>query len=196
METYLAHMLEVFVTLLIIVDPFLSLAVFISLTKKMKSSERAAQALLACGVALGLLIVFLFVGAPLLKVLGIDMASFKVAGGVILLLMGIQSVLGIEFGKQGDYKVAAVVIGTPLMSGPGALTSIIIYAEKFGYTIPLIASIVVIAITWVMLAFSDRISRWLGDRMLEVLSRVLGLILAALSVGFIRDGVVEMIHAF
>ncbi len=186
-----------FVPLFIILDPFLGLAVFISLTKGMAAKEKAKQAMLAAGVALGLLVIFLFGGKYLLDALGINLSSLRVAGGIILLILGVQAVLGIEFAKKSEKrKVAAVIIGTPLLCGPGAMTSIIVLSDKYGYLPALIAAIVAIAITWVMLFYSEKITKVLGDRIIEVISRILGLILAALAVGMIQEGVIDMIRVF
>lgn len=196
-DPFISAAIKSFVALFIIIDPFLSLAVFIALTKGMDKKEISRQAFIAVLVAFGLLLIFLFSGLLLLNLLGISFASFKVAGGVILIIMGIQTLLGIEFTKkEHNQKVAAVVIGTPLLTGPGAMTTIIILSQKYGYWPPVIASIVVLFITWLMLLFSEKISRFFGERLIEVLSRVLGLVLAAMAIEFIKDGIIEMIKEF
>jgi multiple antibiotic resistance protein len=194
MQQVLTEILKSFVALFIILDPFLGLAVFIPLTRSMDKKEKAREAAVAVLVALGLLLVFLFSGLILLDLLGISLASFIVAGGVILLILGIDVVLGIEFQKKTrNAKAAAVIIGTPLLCGPGAMTTIIILSENYGYVAPVIASILALAITWLMLYFSDKIGAIMGERLIEVLSRVLGLVIAALATEFIKNGVVEMI---
>ena len=186
--------LSSFIPLFIILDPFLGLVVFIHLTKGMDRKEKAKQALTAVSVALGLLIVFLFSGIYILEVLGIEFSSFRVAGGVILLILGIQAVLGIEFSKKKHSdKVAAVIIGTPLLCGPGVLTTVIILSQQYGFLPPLIASFVALFITWVMLFFSEKISEAIGEQFVEIMSRILGLILAALAAEFIKDGIIGMI---
>ncbi|MBI4453681.1 MarC family protein [Candidatus Woesearchaeota archaeon] len=184
--------------LLIILDPFLCVVVFISLTKGMNKTEKAKQAFIAVSVAFGLLIFFLFLGLWLLDLMGISFPSFIVAGGVILLILGVQSVLGIEFSKKDNShkKVAAIVIGTPLLSGPGAMTTVIILSQHYGYWPPLIALILSLGITWIMMIWSEKITKLMGARLIEVISRVLGLILAALAIEFVKNGVSEMIKAF
>src|SRR3989339_1292549 len=164
-----------FVALFIILDPFLCLVVFISLTSGMEKKEKAKQALVAVSVAGGLLILFLFTGLFLLNLLGISFPSFVVAGGVILLILGIQAVLGIEFGKSdhSNKKAAAIVIGTPLLSGPGAMTTVVILAKQYGYWPPLISLVLCLILTWIMLYYSEKIAKRMGDRLIQVLSRVL-----------------------
>ncbi len=181
--------------LIIILDPFLGMMVFVSLTREMKKKERASQAFVAVVVAFALLLIFLFAGQLLFGLLSLTISSFIVAGGVILLILGINQVLGMEFHKSNDNaKVAAVVIGTPLLCGPGAISTIIILSQQHGFAVPLVALLMCISITWLMLYFSGKISAIFGERIIEIISRILGLILAAMAVEFIKDGVVEMVR--
>ena len=183
--------------LFIIIDPFLAAAVFISITKDMSKKEKAGEAFLAVFVALGLLLIFLFSGLLVLNLLGISFGSFVVAGGIILFILGVQTLLGIEFSKkEHKSKIMAIIIGTPLLSGPGAMTAVIILSQQYGYWPPVIASILVLLITWAILYFADAISKFFGDRLIEVLSRVLGLVLAAMAIEFIKNGIMEMIKGF
>lgn len=195
---FLIGFIKSFLALFIIIDPFLGMVVFITLTRGASTGEKAKAAFIATAVAGGLLALFLFTGMFLLNIMGISLPSFVVAGGVILLILGVQAVLGIEFAKKEkqDKKAAAVIIGTPLLSGPGAMTTIVILSQQYGYWPPLIALILVMAITWLMLYYSERIAARMGDRLIEVLSRVLGLMLAALAAEFIKDGISDMIRGF
>ncbi|MEN3183441.1 MAG: MarC family protein [Atribacterota bacterium] len=183
-----------FVILIIILDPFLGMVTFLSLTRKMSDRERAEQAFLAVFVAFVLLVIFLFGGQALFSLLGVSFSSFMVAGGVILLLLGIEDILGLQFSKkEADTKVIAVVIGTPLLCGPGAITSIIVLAQRYGYFIPLFALVSALVVTWILLLFAQKVAALLGERIVEVLSRVLGLLLSAIAVEFIKEGVLTMI---
>lgn len=183
-----------FLLLTFILDPFLGAVVFIALTKEMEDRERSSQAFLAISVALILLLIFLFIGKSLFAVLGISFSSFMIAGGVILLLLGIEEILGLEFSKRRtETKVAAIVIGTPLLCGPGAITSVIILSQKYGYLVPFLAVIAASALTWLILYFAHHLSRLLGERIIEVFSRVMGLLLAAIAVEYIKEGILKMI---
>jgi len=183
-----------FLLLTFILDPFLGAMVFIALTKDMEARERSAQAFLAVSVAFVLLVVFLFIGKHLFSLLGISFSSFMVAGGVILLLLGIEEILGLEFSKRGaDTRVAAIVIGTPLLCGPGAITSVIILSQKYGYLIPFLAVLSALALTWLILYFANHLSHLLGEKIIEVLSRVMGLLLAAIAVEYVKEGILQMI---
>jgi len=194
MVGFLIDVLKSFVALFIVLDPFLGLAIFIHLTKSMSTQETAEQASIAMFVAFALLMIFLFSGAIILKLLGITLASFIVAGGLILLILGIQAVLGIEFQKKHKTpKAAAVIIGTPLLCGPGTMTTVIILSDQYGYLIPFIGGVLAMSVTWLMLFYARSIHSALGERVVEVLSRVLGLVLAAMAAEFIRRGVTSMI---
>jgi multiple antibiotic resistance protein len=189
----LFEFIKSFIALFIIIDPFVSMPVFISLTKWQKDKQKNKEAFIAVGVAFVLIIIFLFVGMLLLDIIKISLNSFKIAGGIILLIMGIQSVLGIgesnSHRNKSHKKMVGVVIGTPLLTGPGALTTVVILSQNYGYLIPLIASALVLSITWLMLRFSSTIVKLVGDQILEIMSRVMGLLLASIAVQFIIDGI-------
>ena len=99
-SSFFIALFNCFVTILIIVDPFLSLAVFVSLIKGMSPENVRKQAFVATSVAFGVMIVFLFAGMAMLAVLGVTLSSFQVGGGLVLLLLAVQTVLGIEFGNK------------------------------------------------------------------------------------------------
>lgn len=179
-----------FLALFIILDPFLSLVIFVGMMRKASLKQKRNAAFVATGVAFSLLIVFLLVGDYVLKYLGIDFGSFKIAGGIILLIMGVQQVLGLEFKRSHEaIASAAVVIGTPLLAGPGALSTTLIMQDKYGFWVPFIAIVLVSIITYTLLYFSERLNKLLGRQMIEIASRVLGLLLAAIAVTYVRDGV-------
>jgi multiple antibiotic resistance protein len=194
---FLTAIIECFWKLLIILDPFLGLAMFVSITKGMKAKDKVKQASVATGVALGLLLLFLIIGTYLFDMLGVQISSLRVAGGILLLILGIQAVLGIAFAKKTKNKsAAAVIIGTPMLCGPGAITTTIILASTYGKLPVFIAIIAAIVITFIMLYFADKICGVVGDRGVEIVSRVLGLVLAAVAAEMIKNGVIDMIKNF
>jgi multiple antibiotic resistance protein len=172
---FLEALINCFVTIFIIVDPFLGLAVFLSLTEGMDKKGIRKQAAIASGVALGIMLLFLFAGMAILDALGITLSSLKVGGGFVLLLLAVQTVLGVEFGTKKEQRAAAaVIIGTPLLCGPGAITTSIVLSDKFGLFPVLIAIFATMIITFIMLTQASRIHKFLGSRMTEVISRVMG----------------------
>ena len=187
----ITELAKAFIALFIIIDPFVSMPVFISLTRWQNDKRKNKEAFLAVGVAFVMLTLLLFVGMVLLEIMKISLSSFQIAGGIILLIMGIQSVLGLEFSKTKVKKrMVGVVIGTPLLTGPGALTTVVILSKSYGWLIPLTASALVLFITWLILRFSTQITKFLGAEIVEIMSRVMGLLLAAIAVQFIIEGAV------
>lgn len=190
----LEEFIRSFITLFIIMDPFMSVAFFLGYSKGFDQKQKNKSILIAIAVAAGLLFVFLFSGLYLLNILGISFDGFKIAGGLILLIMGITSVLAINMGsKSENISSGAILIGTPLLSGPGALTTIIILSNDYGLWIPSLAALAVLIISYVMLQFSGYLHKFIGTEIIEIMSKVLGLLLAALAVDFIHAGIVGFI---
>ncbi|MGV8086441.1 MAG: MarC family protein [Candidatus Woesearchaeota archaeon] len=184
------EILKSFITLLIIIDPFVSAVFFISQFKKSTEAERNKAILTALLVAGALLFLFLFTGLFLLDILNISFNGFMIGGGIILLIMGVTTVLGLEFSTHSTkVSSAAILIGTPLLSGPGALTSIIILSKEYGLLIPAIAAALVLITSYFILKFANKIESVLGTEIIEIFSKVLGLLLAALAVDFIYLGI-------
>lgn len=183
-----------FISLFIIVDPFISVAFFLGYSKNLDKKQKNKAINIAIIVAAVLLFLFLISGLFLLKILGITFNSFKVAGGIILLIMGVTTVLSIDVGSVNEnFSSGAILIGTPLLSGPGALTTIIILSKEYGLLIPSLAALAVLIISYFMLKFSDLLQKLLGLEVIEIFSKVLGLLLAAIAVDFIYSGIMGFI---
>jgi len=189
----LDELLKSFITLFVIMDPFGNLPIFISLMRGMKESERIKNIYRAVLVASILLFVFLFFGVYIFKFFNISINSFIIAGGIVLLIVGIQYVLGLRFLKEKSMDIASVPLGTPLLTGPGVITSTIILVNEYGMLITAIAAIATLAATLIILRFSNHIYRLIGEHWSNVLSRVMGLILAAIAVEFIRKGILGVL---
>ena len=189
----LDELLKSFITLFVIMDPFGNLPIFISLMRGMKESERIKNVYKAITVASVLLFIFLFFGVYIFKFFNISINSFIIAGGVILLIIGIQYVLGLKFLREKSYDIAAVPLGTPLLTGPGVITSTIILVSEYGMLITAIAAVATLIATLIILRYSTFIHKLVGEHWSNVLSRVMGLILAAIAVEFIRKGILGVL---
>jgi multiple antibiotic resistance protein len=186
----IAEILKSFITLFIIIDPFVSAVFFVGQFKNKTTHEKNKAIWTALLVAGALLFIFLFTGLFLLNALNISLNGFMVGGGIILLIMGVTTVLGIEFITHHEkISSTAILIGTPLLSGPGALTTIIILSNDYGYIIPAVAALLVLVVSFFILKFADKVEKLLGKELLEIFSKVLGLLLAALAVDFIYSGI-------
>jgi multiple antibiotic resistance protein len=188
-------LLKSIITLFIIVDPFASAAFFVGFAKNATKAERNKAIMTAISVAGILMFIFLFSGLSILNILNISFSGFKIAGGLILLVLGATTVLSIDIGggKHENMKSAAILIATPLLSGPGTLATLIVLSKDYGYIIPAVASIIILAASYLILKFSFNIQSIVGTEVIDIMSKVLGLLLAALAVDYIYSGVVGLI---
>ena len=169
-------------------DPFSSVPVFLSLTKKFTPQKRQDAAWVAGAVAALVLFGFLFIGPALLSVMGIRMESFEIGGGILMLLISISFALGIDYGKSEDTPLEAVIIGVPLLSGPGTMLTTILLANTVGLANTIVASAFSCIASYLIILSSSHIYRVIGKNGLEILSRVAGVLLAAFAVEYIRKG--------
>lgn len=193
-------------TLIIILDPLLSVSMFINLTRDLQKAEMIRQAFVATGVAGILMLTFLIFNNLLFDLLGIELESFKVAGGIILFILGLQIVLGLEIGgssaghknlessdRIGKKSMAGVIIGTPVMCGPGTITTVMILGAQDGILLTLLAVILALLCIWLILIFSVQIKKLLGETVLVILSKIVGLLLTAIAVHTIWTGILGLI---
>ena len=121
----------------------------------------------------------------------ISISDFKIAGGIILIIIGIKFVLGLRVLNTNRYEkhnFAVVPFAMPLLVGPGTITTTIILVEKYGYIIPSIAALINLALVWFFLKNSRRVYKVLGNQGSDVLTRIMGLLITAIAVKFIREG--------
>lgn len=194
MQDLLASFLYAFTTLFIILDPLLSVPIFVSLTAGSLPEEKARQAGIAVAVAGALLYLFLIFGLFIFDLLGITLASFEVAGGILLFILGLQESLGIEVKHEGKDRrsMAGVVIGTPLLCGPGAITTVVLLSTNTGVIVTGIAIGLCLAATWLVLRYAAQIQNLLGETVTDIMGKVLGMLLAAIAVKIIADGIVGL----
>ena len=171
-------------------DPPGNVTVFLAITKDMGESERKKEFNEAILVAAVLLLVFAFLGRLILEALGISIESFMIAGGILLLFTALDLLRG-EKQYVRETDVGAVPLGTPLLAGPGAITTVMII-QSWGFFIVLFAIMSAIVATKVIVDFSAQIYKILGREGSEVLSRIMGIIVAAIAIEFISKGVIGM----
>lgn len=185
----IASITTAFILLFIVMDPFSSVPIFITLTRKYKPEMKIQAARIAAGVAAGVMFGFLFAGQYILSIMGISIASFQIGGGLIMLLIAISFALGIEFnGGHKNTPVEAVIIGVPLLSGPGVMLSVLLLSQTVGIESVIVAGAAVCIASYLILYFSNKIFKVIGNNGLQILSRVMGVLLAAFAVEYIRRG--------
>jgi multiple antibiotic resistance protein len=147
-------------------------------------------------VAFLVAIVFAVAGDGIFHYLGIAIFDFKIAGGLVLLLISLADLVGTaEANSRASGSTGVVPLAVPLITGPGVITTLILQVNTIGYLIPLSALFVNYLFAWVLLKKSERVSRWIGKDGTVVISKLAALLLAAISVGMIRSGVFEAIAA-
>jgi len=194
-DTFFGDLVRFTVALFVIIDPIGSVPVFIALTQKMEKVERASVTKTAIATAAGLLFVFAVAGTQLLSVFDITVASFMVAGGILLFIVAIELLTHGEwrFGSAGTQGEAGVVpLAFPLLAGPGAITAVIISFQSSGLAVTAASILIVIGITYVVFRYVDRIYRVLGRRGSIIVTRIFAVLIAAIAVQFVVDGAQEL----
>ncbi|MBN2866275.1 MAG: YchE family NAAT transporter [Thiotrichales bacterium] len=197
-----AEYIKIFIGLLAIVNPFGAIPMFISMTADENRAERLKTInMVAIGVAV-ILLVALFVGEHLLAFFGITMNSFRVGGGILILLMAIAMLHAktshikqtTEEADESIQKesVAIVPLAMPLLAGPGAISTVILAAHKattiLDYVMFSAGIILLSIIIWSILRLAPWIASHAGSTGINIFTRIMGLILAAIAVEFIANG--------
>ncbi|HEV2321194.1 MAG TPA: YchE family NAAT transporter [Gammaproteobacteria bacterium] len=194
--------LKFFAGLIAILNPVGVIPLFINLTYNQTAAERNRTALVAAVTVGVVLAVSLLCGELILDFFGISVASFQVAGGVLILLNSLsmlQAKMGATRQTEEEAQetaeredVAVVPLGVPLTAGPGAISTVILYGHKpalFGRSVILIGGIVVVAlIVWAAFRLAPLISRALSRTGINIVTRLMGLIMAAIGIEFIAAG--------
>jgi multiple antibiotic resistance protein len=200
-------MIELFssalVTFLVIIDPPGCAPIFASLTRGTSTAHRRAMAVRSSLIAWAILMFFALLGRPLLQALGISLASFRIAGGILLFYIAVDMVL--ERRTQRREERAHLIEGTPqaedisvfpmampMITGPGSIASAMLWVSRaetpLHVAVVLAAITVVILITMVTLLAAGPLMRLIGDKVEAAITRILGVILAALAAQFVIDG--------
>jgi multiple antibiotic resistance protein len=194
-----AFLITAFATLFVVIDPPGLVPLFIALTRGMSAERRRAMARRACVIAGVLLLLFGLAGEAILSFIGISMPAFRIAGGILLFLTALDMLFERRTqrreGQQAepDHDPSVFPLATPLIAGPGAIASVILLvgqADGWGGVAAVLALMVaMLVVTWAFLLASPTLERWLGRTGTLVITRLLGMLLAALSVQFVIDGV-------
>ena len=134
MQDLIPGIIYTFSALFVILDPLLSVPVFAAMTKGQTPAEIHKQAFIAVAVAGALMYLFLVFNTAIFTILGLKLPAFQIAGGILLFLLGLQYALGIEIGhtKERTSTAVGVVIGTPLLCGPGTITTVMLLSRDYG----------------------------------------------------------------
>jgi multiple antibiotic resistance protein len=183
------------IQLLAVVEPFGIIPILINLTKEMEKETSKALSKTAAVTSALLLMIFGIAGTQILSTFGITVNSFMVAGGALLFIVSLEIIRHGELRNiEKDLHGPGVVpIAFPLIAGPGAITSVIISHQTDGIIVTLVSIIIVISITYLILRSINPVYRILGNRGSEIISRVFAVILAAIAIQYIVEGLRNII---
>lgn len=209
-DPMLEYVMNSFLLLFVTIDPIGVTPVFAALSAQLPEPARRRAATRAVMLAAVIMVVFGLVGADLLNALGIGLPAFRIAGGGLLFLLAIDMVFarhsGLRSTTQGEFHeaehrqdISVFPLAFPLLAGPGALTTVLLLTaghegepEMLGVT--LAALVLVLLAAWVALRLTGPLLRVLGETGANVIGRLLGLLLAALAVQFMVDGVTAVLR--
>ena len=189
-----------FATLFVVIDPPGLVPLFIALTQGMEAERRRRMATRACIIAVAILTLFALAGEAVLDFIGISMPAFRIAGGILLFLTALDMLFERRTKRREDQKSdpdhdpSVFPLATPLIAGPGAIASVILLVSESGSDWRVSLAVMalmwgMILVTWLFLLASPPLERMLGRTGTIVITRLLGMLLAALSVQFVIDGV-------
>ena len=195
--------LQSFVLYFVVIDPFGTTPIFMSVTQHQNSQEKIKTAIEGILIATIILIFFSVVGNFLLTYLNISLGAFKIAGGIILFIIALEML----FDKRQERKekniknisdnVAIFPLAIPLLSGPAAITSVIVIVSEFGdnfvYQLIGVSSLLsVMVITLILFTIVSKSQQFINKKVINVFSRVISIILAGLSIQYIIDGIISL----
>jgi multiple antibiotic resistance protein len=194
--TYGHRFLLAFIPLFVAIDPIGVIPFYLSLTGALDAVTRRRVLLQAMATAFGVGVGFVLLGQAMFNYLDITTSDFRVAGGIILLVLSIYDLLfASESRKVEGANVGVVPLGIPLIVGPAVLTTLVLQADSGGMTTAILAFVVNLAIVLVVFLLARRILRLVGEGGMAAVSKIATLLLAAIAVMMIRRGITEIIAA-
>ena len=193
MQGFLLSFIPIFVAM----DAIGILPMFMGFTESLKKSEKQKIITQSILTAFLIGIVFLLIGRWIFQVVGVMVADFKIAGGLVLLTISLRDLLQYDKGpKLSPQTMGAVPIGTPLITGPAVLTTIVILLDLHGMYLTIMSFLANLIIVWITFLFADPISKFLGKAGSKAISKIAHLLLAAIAVMMMRKGIVDTIAFF
>jgi multiple antibiotic resistance protein len=189
MPEALTKFLVAFIPIFVAIDAVGMVAIFIGLGANVEPRRRRQEALLGIATALAISVGFMFLGKLVFKALGITVADFQVAGGLILLAFAVRDLLDIGGEKRSTAQDFGIVpLGMPLIAGPALLTALLVLVDSVGMIYTLLSLILNLVIVAVVFSYADRLTKWMGKQGINGISKLVSLLLAAIAVSLIRRG--------
>ena len=204
-----ADTVKFLVAMLIMMNPLGSLSIFLQLTQRFPKEHQRKTAV-KCGIAISVIMVAsLWIGAEILDLLGITISSFRFAGGIILLLIGLSMLQSQEspvtYSSEDDEaaerrsSIAVVPLAIPLIIGPGSISTLIIASTDYpAVTHKAWLSVLCLglaAVMFIILYFGPMIGKWVGESVIKVITRIMGMLIMAIAAGMLANGLTGLIPA-
>ena len=188
------EILSAVVLLILVTDPFGNVPLVNAMLAGVSPQRRRRVILRECAIAFAILMAFMVGGAKFLEVMHLSQTSLSIAGGVILFMIAIRMVFAHPegaFGPQVEGEPLIVPIAIPLIAGPSALATVMLMATREPGKLGLwaVAITVTMLAAALILAVGDRLQRWMGDRAMQAVGRLMGLILTAIAVEMLLGGI-------
>ena len=184
------------VPIFVAMDPLGALPLILAWTANLEAVERRRQLRDALVTALVLGLLFIVAGSWLLEVLGVTVSDFLIAGGLVLLVLAISDIVvggGHEArGSTGRPDFGAVPIGTPILAGPATLATLLVQVERYGFTWTALALLFNLVVAWWLFRRAEAVTQLLGRNGLRAASKVVSLLLAAIAIKLIREGLTSV----
>ena len=182
--------------LFVIFDPLGNAPIFYSLTMMLSEKDRKSIIRMSVIVATIILLIFSLGGLLILRFFNITVDDFRIAGGTILFIIAVKGILGrVEAETVEREAVAVVPMATPLLAGPGSITTVIYIAQAYGIHYSIISIIINTAIAYFLLVNGDRLLAILGRNGSIALARIMAMILAAIAVSMVREGIIHIVES-
>ncbi|OGC35077.1 hypothetical protein A2311_06035 [candidate division WOR-1 bacterium RIFOXYB2_FULL_48_7] len=193
MESLLISFLKSVIALFIITDAPGNLPFFIGLTEELPKPEKRKVFATAILTGFIMLVIFLFAGMAILDLFNVTLNDFKIAGGILLFWIAIEIMLRGRVNFEHKEDVGVVPLGSPLLVGPGAITTSLVLLQQYGFFVVGAAILTTFCLIWLILHFADDIYRFLGKNGSLIMTKIAAILIAAIAVQYIRQGLMALI---
>ena len=187
-------LLRATISLFAVINPIGTIPLFASMTQKMQKNERDRVLKTTVITASALLMIFAVAGTQILSIFGITISSFMIAGGILLFVVSIELLThgGWRFGGTVSDESGVVPLAFPLLAGPGAITTVILSFQMSGLMVTILSIAIVIGITYIVFFLTGTLYRILGRRGSLIITRIFAVLIAAIAVQYVVDGLKTM----
>ena len=194
---FFLSLLQATAALLIVLDPLGLVPLAVAVTRKFNDAERRRLIRRAVLTGFALLLVFTFTGTGILRLFRITLDDLRIAGGLLLLVIALSVVLNGRISTEPtlDTSTGVVPLASPLLVGPGAITTAVVLVGTSSLLVTALAVALSFAITWIVLRSTTIIYRVLGESGSDIIARIMGILLAAIAVVYVREGIIGIAKA-